>query len=809
MNDTNAKHHATSLCLLVITLALCLYMLTFRAAIQSGDTLRALDAVTSYARYGDWLMDESSWFKPALIVRDASELPLREYDVEERLNVLLAAPLLKLADALPNLGKLHTVWLFNVFVTAGIVALIFCLVSALNFSPVAGAIVALTAGFGTILWVYSQTFFREPLSAVFVLGALLLIQLGRRSGLPIRLGSLALAAGAFCLAVLTKQSALFGLPALLIFAWPGASDLSRKLARRLACLPLALLAAMILLMLVDPLPAPLQTFFSERGLDLRYAGEALRGYLLSPGGSVWGTSPVVLLAIPGGLMLWRQGRFRLVLTIVTMIACYALGHAVTTGAHWFGGLSWPPRFLLPALPVVMLAAAPLAEHMLSPFRVRLRALWLALLVYGIWIQFSGVSLGWSHYGELLPAESQGLAEWLPSLFQPQYFRWVLLPQLWDSLGFDFLWVRGQLPIWALGFGSLALATLYTLNRLLRQPKSRWKVMSPLLALIALNLILLNLSAAYQRDPRTQSAQVALHEAKDHLTRSAAPGDILLLTSNDYGNFALNHLDSEQPRSIVLARPLAQAASDKQPAQVLSNNPYGWFDLQSLRIIQHVTAKHERLWLLDSTSPFMNWSFRPLERYLALHAYPLGDARLETADDSVRLLEYSAMSQPPDPMSLYFGELPTDLRFGDAIGLRSLDMPRRGPFAPGESVEFSLLWQADEPLSASYTVAAFIADSGTSQPIAQGRDSAPQAGFAPTNAWQAGVPVWDNRAIRLPEDAPAGEYQLWVVMYALDDQTGEILRLPVSGASVTGDGAIGILPVTISIVSDADLSPRSG
>ncbi len=809
MNGLRAQQLPISLCLLVATLALCVYMLTFRAAIQTGDTLRAFDAVTSYARYGDWLMDESSWFKPALVVRQAADFPLREYDVEERLNIFLASPLLKLADALPGLGKLHTVWLFNVFVVSGIVGMIFCLVRALNFSAASAAIASLTAGFGTNLWAYSQTFFREPLSAFFILGALLLIQLGRQRRPSARLGSLALAAGSLCLAVLTKQSALFALPALLIFAMPAAGDASHRWARRLVSLPLALLAVISLLMLVDPLPASLAAFLNEFGLDARYAGAALRAYLLSPGGSVWGTSPVVLLAIPGCLMLWRQGRVRLVLAIAMMIIGYVLGHALTTGAHWFGGLSWPPRFLLPALPAVMLAAAPLAQKMLSLGRVRLRLIWIGLLAYGIWIQFSGVSLSLSHYSQLLPPESQGLAEWLPSLFQPQYFRWVLLPQLWQALGFDFLWTRGQLPIWVLSFGILTAGALYTLIRLLRAPSSRWRYMSPLLALFALNLILLNLSAAYERDTRTQSAQAALSEAGDFLARSAEPGDILLLSSNDYGNFVLNHFDSDQPRSIVLSRPLAQAASDKQPAQVHSNNPYSWFDAQSLRIIQHVISKHERLWLLDNTSPFMNWSFRPLERYLALHAYPLGEARLDTADDSARLLEYSTASQPPDSMSLYFGDQTTDLRFGESIALRSLSMPRREAYSPGESVEFSLLWQTDEPLEASYTVAAFIADAATSLPIAQGYDSAPQAGFAPTTAWQAGIPVWDNRAIRLPQEARAGDYHLWVIIYARDGQSGEIERLPVSGAIVTGDGAIGVLPVTISIVPDAEIRSPAG
>ena len=155
------------------------YMLTFRAVMQSGDTLRALDAVTSLSRHGDWLMDESNWFKPSLRIREANPLPLSEYEVEERLNVQLALPLLKLAEALPRLGVIHTVWLFNLLTTALIAGLLYALVVALDYPDSVAVLVAVSGGIGTNLWAYSQTFFREPLSAFFILLALLAIQLGR------------------------------------------------------------------------------------------------------------------------------------------------------------------------------------------------------------------------------------------------------------------------------------------------------------------------------------------------------------------------------------------------------------------------------------------------------------------------------------------------------------------------------------------------------------------------------------------------------------------------------------------------------
>ena len=59
-------------------------------------------------------------------------------------------------------------------------------------------------------------------------------------------------------------------------------------------------------------------------------------------------------------------------------------------------------------------------------------------------------------------------------------------------------------------------------------------------------------------------------------------------------------------------------------------------------------------------------------------------------------------------------------------------------------------------------------------------------------------IWDNRALRLPPSLPAGEYQIWVLMYEYMSATGEIRRLPVSGGRTTGDDSVGILPLVLTI-----------
>ncbi|MCY4146470.1 MAG: phospholipid carrier-dependent glycosyltransferase [Chloroflexi bacterium] len=796
MTNRQERIQSARLCLLLFALMIGVYLLSFRAVIQSGDTLRAFDAITSYARYGDWLLDESAWTELLLSLRESDDLPLREYDVEERLQAQIAAPLLRLAQSLPRLGNIHAVWLLNVIVVALTIALVFLLARALGYDDATSALVALGSGLATNLWAYSQTLFREPLAAFFIVLALLCLQISRRQSGALRLFGWLCAAGALLLASQVKMSAALAAPAVLVFALPEPAEPPNWLAKLYKALWAVPLAALTVLMLLDPLPGALLDLLAGLGLNGDHAGLALRSYLFSPGASIWGTSPVALLAVGGCALLIRRGRRRLPTTIFLLLAAYALGHALLVGRHWFGGLSFPPRFLTPVLPALMLGSAPLIQRMLRGRNRRLAGLCSALLIYGVWIQFSAVSLSWEHYSASLPAESAGLAEWLPSLMEPQYFRWFVLPRRWADLGFEFLWTRANLPVWGISFGALVAFLALCLWRSLRDPGSRWRYAALPLACLCLPLTLLNLSAAYDKDPRTRSQSSALREALDYVVAHSKTDDVLLLGSDDYAGFVMNHLDAEQPRPITLPRPPAQAASEKQPALLESANPNDWIDRLSIRVIQHLAHRQERLWLLAETSPFMRWSFRPLERYLALHVYPLREVALEHNDPTVRLLEYSTRAAF-NPLAPFAGDIASDLRYGERIHLDSLTLPNGLRYQPGATIEVSLHWRADAPLREDYTVALFAAEADSQQVVAQGHDSAPQGGFAPTSSWTTGG-TWDNRALRLPDDSPKGELQLWLAMYRWDSEIGDIRRLPVTSGQSVHAGEIGVLPVKIIV-----------
>ncbi|MCY4017767.1 MAG: hypothetical protein OXG39_00015 [Chloroflexi bacterium] len=794
-----AKFHQLRLFLLIVALISSVYLLTYRARIESGDTLRALDALTSQSRYGDWLMDESAWFKPPLRIRKWFDLPLGDYDVEERLNIHLAIPLLKLAEWLPRLGNIHTVWLLNIIVASLTAGLLYLCLRAMTYSDRVSVAVALGAGLSSNLWAYSQTMFREPLVGFFLLLALYLVLISMRRSLLLRLAGIVAGLLALYLATETKYSALAALPALAVFALPSHRRLESTTMRRLSCAVLALQVLLMLgLMFLQPLSQLIHSFYPDLDPADSYFSYALRIFLFSPGGSFWATSPFVLLSVAGAVVLLRQGKHRLVWTVWLLTIGYALGHALPTGEHWFGGLSWPPRFLVPILPILMLASAPILQIAVSRRGKWLRLLVVALISYGIWIQFSAVSLSLAHYTETLPPESKRVSEWEPGLTQPRYFRWVILPGRWADLGIDFVWIRAGAFWWGIGYALFSLLLAHAVIAVLRHPGRRYSRLAPLLALLALPSIILNLQSIYDRDPLTRSQSPVLHNVLDYLAQDARAGDVLLLPNNLYSGFVLNHLDSPLPRPIILPQALAQAASDKQPAEVASNNPNDWFDIFTVRALHHLASKRDRLFLLANTSAFMPWSFRPYERYLALHYYPLREIELDNPDDTVRLLEYSTKFAAPNPMSVYAAEVMTDLVFGDALRLRGFVIPGGHVYLAGDSLEISLLWQSDQTLSHDYTIAWFIAQPETGQITVQGQDSAPQTGFAPTSAWRADAPVWDNRALRLPPDMAPGNYEVWIVVYRHDPASGQIIRLRVTGSAADNDGTVGRLPLNISV-----------
>lgn len=796
MPEQTTNHRRASLLVVLFVLLASAYMLTYSGRIASTDTLFLLDATGSLVHFGDLRLDVTAGVRPPPpITIQTGELysPLPDVGAEP-VQMVLAAPLYWLADKLPGVGLAHMVYLFNIGVSAAAGVVVCLYAQTLGYSARAGVLAALLFGLGTIIWPYSKTFFQEPLALLLVLAVALLLETWRRSRYRAVVWLL-LALLLLVAAIFSKQIALMAIPGLVLIAIPG--FLGQFTRRQLLLRGLiVVMIAMVGILLLDPISefigdnVRLQRLLGLFESPSRYVRIALHSYLLSIGGSVWGTSPVILLALPGMWLLHRQRRYRYALVFLTMLLSYAVVTAYWQGASWYGGLSWPPRFLMPVVPFGLLAALPVLDRVLNQPRSRLLTVIVILVAaYAFWVQFSGVTLPWRDYVTGLPPEAGGLIEWGGGMNLVRYLRWVVIPSLWPGAQLDFAWARLNLLWWPLAFLVLALACSGLIWRWLRgRCAPRWS--AAVCGLLYILLILVGLLAIFD-DPLYQAENRALHEMLPVMAEDSQPGDVVLLSDLAYERFFTNYGKLDDLRIVSLPFHPGEQPSPEQPPEIISDNPDVLLHPTSGPLIYALAETRERIKLLASSGPFVPWSVRPVERFMAAHYYPIREVQ---TDPRVRLIEYSTVPAP-DPFSAIGPQYTTDLRYGDSIRLPGYELPAGTVYAPGQALPISLYWRADEPVAESYKVAWFLRDANGAA-VAQGWDIEPGGGFSPTNRWRAGVPVWDNRALHLPDDLAAGDYRLWVVMYTTD-LDGSIVNLPVTG-SETSEGFIGILPTIIRI-----------
>ena len=778
LNNPNSLNHRFDWVVVFVCLA-SLYMLTYSGRIESADTLQLTDAVGSVARYGDFNLDLAVGERPPLAIRLDPRDPLPAIN-DEPLGILLAVPLYLLADALPGIGLIHAVYLLNVLVTAGLGVVFYGYARLLDYSRPTALGGALLLGGATIFWPYSKSFFQEPMIALWLLLAALVIERWRR----LRYRSLVapLAAGMlFSAAVLTKSAALIALPGLLLLALPPG------LRPRALILLGAGLAG--LLLLLDPLLG-----ISHRALRIfdgaQFFGVAFQAYLLSPGGSLWGTSPILLLALPGGWLLLRAGRPRYALAALVFPLSFALVYAAVHGPHWFGGLSWPPRFLIPAVPFVMLAALPALDVLIHRASPALRSAAALLIAWSIWVQLSGVTLDWAIYADALPLESGGLIEWGGGLNELRWLRPVVIPGLWGGQPLDIAWARVDRWAAALPFAALSVAALIAPWR------GRRALIAAGLALAWIGAVYIGLRTIYL-DPFYRADDPDLWAAMDQMIERAAPGDIALLNDliGDRNRFFLNYGKFDWPRVVSLPFQPGEQPSPDQPPQVTSPIPHALLSHETGPLLHALAGVHDRLWLLANNGPFIPWSVRPVERFLAAHYYPAGEVEVSAR---ARLIEYSTVSAPSAD-SFREPERPTDFRFEGDLRLGGFDLPRGEIYRPGEYLPLSLYWWAAAPLAEDVIVATFLRDAA-GLPAVDAWNGPPAGGFAHSSGWTPGVPVWDHRALRLPPDLPPGAYQLWVLVYTrgVDETINHWLA---AGGDVR-DESIAVLPVTITVEEGA-------
>lgn len=809
--------------LLVIGLG-SVYMVTYSGRIEIADQMQYFDVTSSIAMFGDMKRDQAMWERmPFEFSRRIAE-PFRDSLVEPGL-MIAAAPLYWLAEQLNGIGLVHTTYLFNVGVSALVCGLWFWIALLLGYRERTALFGAICLGLGTIMLPYSQTFFREPLMMAQVLVVVLVIEWGRihfNQSHWARRAILVVAVVILIFAAFrTKEAVILLLPALPLLLTP-----EKWWRNRIAsALLIALLVLPVLIVYTDLLtlisPRLQNLRFGPFTLETGYTQTALHTYLFSLGGSLWGTSPLLLLAIPGGWWLWKNGQRRVVMVAVTVILSFTLGYSLLRGEEWFGGTIWPQRFLLPALPFAMLLLLPVLDRLMyktastenveagaapRPYNGR-NWLWLIfglLMLYSLWWQVMGVAFRWDEYSRVTYDLSfGGLAYWGPGFNDPRYIRPTMLTPLLGQIELNFAWVRTGAWGVPLEFGGLVVVCLLLVRWLLRkdifepQRHREHRVLKAVILILPVIFALatyLTLRTIYI-DPAYEGDNPALHEMLSIIQTDVPQGETLMLADREYNYFFLNYGKTGKTRVVGFPFHPGDRGSCDQELRVESDNPDVLLEPGTAPVIYHLAAQYPRLWLLMSSGQDIPCVVRPMERFMGQHYYRVSE---KATSPAVRLLSYQT-SDAPDPYAFRGADQAVDLHYADldgaSIDLIGLTLPDGLTYQAGDWLPVSLYWRSDAMLTRVYTVAWFVADSGGWK--AQGEDTWHGATFSPTTLWTPGLPSWDHRALRLPDDLPPGEYQLWVKVYWRDPATGAITDLTVSGAETQGEN-IGVLPIRITV-----------
>jgi hypothetical protein len=145
---------------------------------------------------------------------------------------------------------------------------------------------------------------------------------------------------------------------------------------------------------------------------------------------------------------------------------------------------------------------------------------------------------------------------------------------------------------------------------------------------------------------------------------------------------------------------------------------------------------------------------------------------------------------PTPADLTLSN-PVLATLGEQVRFLGYDLEAESLHA-GETVSFTLYWQALSPMPFSYSVFTHLLDP-LDQVLAQ-KDGVPREGTYPTTQWQTGEVIADVYRFVIPPDIPPGRYPLEVGMYRPETEK-RLVVVDAKGQPLAGDRIL-LLELTV-------------
>ena len=780
-----------AVCLFALLTAL--YFVTYSGHAISDDELLLYDSVHSFAQHGNLWLSTTNYLRPIGTYPNNAPVPSLDSDP---LQVFAALPLLGLAQIVPGFGLMQTVWLLNVLITAAAAVVLFYYGVLLGWRERTALIGALVFGVATMAWPYSKAFFREPLFTLLALSCAYSLERWRRLSLSentMRLSRavwLVLALVLMGAALFAKGAALLLIPTLFVIVLPASI---RRLDRRALFGAVGLIAIGLATIIIG------SHFIASGRYDvlarlsralpqMAAFPEALGGYLLSPGRSLWAFSPVLLISLWGAVHLWRQKQWRqLAMPVVTLVVL-SMGYAALQNVNWYGGLGWGPRYLLPVIPFLMLLLLPVIDILPSaPLWAQATAI--GLTAQSVIIQVLGVITPVDAYfqrlAELSPQVGRALYGWQDGTWNLLYSPAAIVPYQVSRVPSDLAWLVTPhteyvaiLCAVVMAIGGVGLWQWRSVQTRIIQAHARLWTMGIIVSMAALLAIGLR---AYYPDPRYGGDNPTLAKALDTLNAQVRPGDAVLLNDPSYAPYFRNYDKANVPIFVLPDSP-GEVTIPGTPPQITAPNLDARVNPMLELMLPRIGLIAPRWWFIIEFVPADTQRTRTTEQYLTQHYFPVQEA---FTSDSVRVIEFSAHSAPPAALPPW-PSARSGATFAQTFTLIGDDVPptiQRGAILP-----ISLLWrfegwQADQislrtPFDYSINVS-LIAANGGLVPGAQ-RSGTPLGTFGLTSQWVKGGYYRDNHGLAVPPNTPPGVYQVWVLLYNWQD--GSHLPVTLDGST---------------------------
>lgn len=775
------KRRDAALGALVFVFLVTVYSLTYSGILTSGD--EALYVSTAISR-GAWGISDSAAAYGGYGLT---------YSVEPAQS-FVGAVLYRLAQA-AQVGTVHALFLTNVFATALTGVLVYGLIRHQGYSYRTATLGALVFGLGTMAWPISKTYFRDPPAVMVGVAAVWSFEaVFMRRSWAAQIGQWGLTILAMACAVLFKNTAAALLLAILVATLARAAFPAVDGERRAALIGTAGLGFLGSITLLVPTTGILARFSFQNYLNTLLLGghanlASVRDYLLplaamvmSPGKGLFVEAPALLLALAALPRQLKRGWRQLVVPWLTLLGLIAMT-ARYQGLQWYGGTGWGVRYLLPAVPLLVVAAAPILESLLTTSARCAKAAIYGLILLSFLFQLGSVSaLPEDYYGWLnliSPSAAWTFAIWNPLYAEVTgFWRMILQGRPWD-----FAWVRlfgvNPVPVVVVVASLVILLALglAVMQSLLANPPGKrlmWGI--GVLAIATVTVFPYEMLRAYYPDPYFHENWADFRMAADYVAQNVRPGDAIAI--RDIGHplwfYFLNYAYTPVPWYSLTSL----AIDDSQIAGIQADlAPVRGLDPSTVELFSHILpARYSRVWVLNDYNAG-GGNLKLNEWWLSQIAAPV---KTEVVYGGGGAIGLSLFAFTPATGANW---QPAGYQFDDGVRLSQfalLPFAGKTAYHAGDVVPVRLTWDVTQRPKADYTVTIQLLD--TAGGLQAQQDGLAGFGFRPTSGWLPGQSIADNHGLLLPADLPAGDYQLAVGLYDL--RTG--IRLPVTGPGGPSD-----------------------